>query len=301
MHLVREGGKILFCLLMLVFAGCPVKKEVKKVAPPVSTGALAAQNWQFAASEGVKTIWKSAGNTLELVSGSHAVIFNGVPVFLPDPVTVTAGNRWDIPERSAAALLKPLLEKRTLSIRTIVIDPGHGGHDSGALSIHGEKEKNLNLRLAQSVAAELKKAGFKVIMTRESDKFVTLDRRPQIAAEVKADLFISIHHNSSANPKSAGLEIFVLEPRNGDEEKAAASSVFTAFMLQKELAFLNGVPGRGVKCARFKVLRLSRTPALLIEAGFLNNPVESAYLPTAYYRKKFAVQLAETLASANGS
>ena len=197
--------------------------------------------------------------------------------------------------RSADTILKPLLEKRNFSIRKIIIDPGHGGNDPGVISPHGVSEKHLNLLLAQSVANELKKSGFEVTLTREKDVFIPLDKRVEDLDKNKFDLFISIHHNSSARPTASGLEIFLPEPQDENSCKRVSQTAYLAFALHKKLAPLNYFPGRGVKLARFKVLRLAKVPALLIEVGFLNHPMESAYLATAYFRKNFAAALTQEI------
>ena len=233
--------------------------------------------------------------TISLFKEKKGIVFNGTPVYLPDPVKVSEKNIWEISERSAAAILRPLLEKKRFPIRRILIDPGHGGNDSGVISIHGAAEKHLNLLLAQTIANELKKSGFEVFLTREKDIFIPLDKRVENIAKDKVDLFISIHHNSAPNPKASGLEIFLLDPQGENENQPVSQTVFLALSLHDKLAPLNYFPGRGVKLARFKVLRLAKSPAMLIEAGFLNHPVESAYMATAHFRKKFAVTLAQEI------
>lgn len=292
MHSVKRVFLLLTAVLFAA-AGC----SPQKIMPPepVQGEVLKSLGLNISASGEKRLTIQQNTTTISLFKEKKGIVFNGTPVYLPDPVKVSENNIWEISERSAAAILRPLLEKKRFPIRRILIDPGHGGNDSGVISIHGAAEKHLNLLLAQTIANELKKSGFEVFLTREKDIFIPLDKRVENIAKDKVDLFISIHHNSAPNPKASGLEIFLLDPQGENENQPVSQTVFLALSLHDKLAPLNHFPGRGVKLARFKVLRLAKSPAMLIEAGFLNHPVESAYMATAHFRKKFAVTLAQEI------
>ena len=292
MHSVKKSFLFLLAALFAA-AGC----SQQKILPPepVQGEILKSLGLNILASGEKRLTIQQDMTKISLFKEKKGVDFNGVAVYLPDPVKVSDKNVWEISERSADTILKPLLEKRNFSIRKIIIDPGHGGNDPGVISPHGVSEKHLNLLLAQSVANELKKSGFEVALTREKDVFIPLDKRVEDLDKNKFDLFISIHHNSSARTTASGLEIFLPEPQDENSCKRVSQTAYLAFALHKKLAPLNYFPGRGVKLARFKVLRLAKVPALLIEVGFLNHPMESAYLATAYFRKNFAAALTQEI------
>ena len=292
----------------------PVKKAVPAKKPAAQTKSTTLKTYTINknsyvdlndAAKYYKAKLTVSGKSLRLSSKSCNIAFevgkrsgsiNGTAVtfsFAP----VKSGNRHYISLIDFTKTLIPALSAKLpqRKLMKIMIDPGHGGNDSGVISIHGAAEKHLNLLLAQTIANELKKSGFEVFLTREKDIFIPLDKRVENIAKDKVDLFISIHHNSAPNPKASGLEIFLLDPQGENENQPVSQTVFLALSLHDKLAPLNYFPGRGVKLARFKVLRLAKSPAMLIEAGFLNHPVESAYMATAHFRKKFAVTLAQEI------
>lgn len=226
---------------------------------------------------------------------SSVAMVNGVPVQLPAPATCDKGRNWDLPENALRRVLMPLLDSSPHPIRVILVDPGHGGHDRGSAAANGTTEKELNLALAQELASALRAAGFVVHMTRENDVFIPLDRR---ASAAPADLFISVHHNSAANTAASGMETFVLRAETPSEQTGTGAALHLAFLIQKERGRVPGLPDRGVRFARFKVLRLATpTPAVLIEAGFLSNPVEAARCADREHRRLLAAAIARAVVS----
>ena len=294
MHTLRA----LICLLIIAAAGCfPPREKVVPPPPPVQGDILKSLGLNIQLERSNELVLNNGKDSVSLFKESTGIKFNGTYVYLPDPVTVSPENRWEISATSAKMLFEPLLERRKFPVSVIVIDPGHGGHDAGAVSVHGSAEKNLNLLLATNVASELRKKGFKVFMTRDKDKFISLAERPAAAEKFKADLFISIHHNAAVSTAAAGFEIFLPAPRSEKDIARAAQGADLALILYNKLAPINVFQGRGVKNADFKVLRLAPCPALLIEAGFLSHPVESAYMGTNHFRKSFAAALADGIAT----
>lgn len=169
--------------------------------------------------------------------------------------------------------------------RLIVIDAGHGGKDSGAVSITGRKEKDFNLILSKKFNAELKKLGYNTIMTRDDDTFIDLYERPRIANENYADLFISIHANSTGSNNSAinGVEM-LYAPRGTSQVKEGDQYPFAKLMLD-EVVKATGAHNRGVvQRPRLVVLRETKMPAVLVEAGFLSNAKEEKLLFTESYQ-----------------
>lgn len=152
----------------------------------------------------------------------------------------------------------------------IVIDPGHGGKDPGAIS-NGLKEKDINLKISKALKEELLRDGFTVKLTREDDRFLSLKERSDIGNSFKGDLFISIHCNSSLNTDASGTEVFIYNLKNR-ETKALGERI--ALEISKSLNLKN----RGVKEGNFAVLRCTKMKAVLIETAFLSNREDSKKL-----------------------
>lgn len=167
-------------------------------------------------------------------------------------------------------------------VRTVVIDAGHGGHDVGA---HKGLvfEKHLNLDTARRVERELKKRGYRTVMTRSKDVFIPLLTRAKIGNKYRDSVFVSIHYNHTWKTAVTGLETYYYS-YSGYQ---LASKVQT-HMLKK----LKGV-NRGVKRARFSVLRNTKYPSILVEGGFISNTTERKKLMQAWYRQAVAESVAE--------
>jgi N-acetylmuramoyl-L-alanine amidase len=212
-----------------------------------------------------------------------------------------------------------------LKIGRIVIDPGHGGHDQGTEGVSGLLEKDLVLDVARRVGKLVEeKMGAEVIYTRTDDTFIPLESRTALANEKKADLFLSIHANSSPVPRIAGVETYYLNLTTARDaldvasrenassqksifelqdliqkitmrDKAEESREFASRVQGSLYAFsLRNFPGtknRGVKKAPFVVLIGAHMPSILAEIGFLSNPREEALLKKADYRQRLAEAL----------
>ena len=172
------------------------------------------------------------------------------------------------------------------TIGRVVIDPGHGGKDPGATSVLGTREKDMVLEVARMVAAELTAQGVEVIMTRSDDRFIELEDRPAIAARVRADLFVSIHADAAANRLAAGFTAYV------DNSPSKGSLAAANAILRRMCDNCSPTPSRGVKNASYRVLVGSRTPAVLIELGFLTNRAEAALLGSPGYQRSAAHAIA---------
>lgn len=165
-------------------------------------------------------------------------------------------------------------------IGRVVLDPGHGGKDPGAISTMGYYEKDLVLGVAKMVAAELTARGVEVIMTRTDDRFIELENRPAVAARTRSDLFVSIHADAAENRSATGFTAYV--SRTPSRKSLAAANAILRRMCD------NCSPSRGVKNASYRVLVHSKTPAVLVELGFLSNRAEAARLGTAAYQRTVA-------------
>ncbi|MCX6627551.1 MAG: N-acetylmuramoyl-L-alanine amidase, partial [Candidatus Solibacter sp.] len=212
-----------------------------------------------------------------------------------------------------------------LKVGRIAIDPGHGGHDQGTQSPHGVIEKELVLDVAQRVGKLIEeRMNAEVIYTRSDDTFISLEGRTAIANQNKADLFLSIHANSSSIPRIGGMETFYLNFTDSRDaldvaSRENASSQKSIFELQdiihkitlhekldesREFAGrlqaalfsfssrnLPGQKNRGVKKAPFVVLIGANMPSVLAEIGFLSNPREENLLKKSDYRQRLAESL----------
>jgi N-acetylmuramoyl-L-alanine amidase len=189
-------------------------------------------------------------------------------------------------------------------VETVVLDPGHGGHDKGQVSRYGA-EKDFALDTARKLRPLLQAKGLRVIMTREGDYFVPLEVRAQIANSARNSIFVSIHFNGSGDdPNATGFEIFSFTPRGAPSTSDSAISS-NAYNMQPGSAvdaqstalsaciyhsLLGHIPeyDRGIKRARFAVLRLTRVPAVLVEGGFLTERGESKLISDKDWRAKLA-------------
>lgn len=163
-----------------------------------------------------------------------------------------------------------------LSGKTIVIDPGHGGKDSGARGNHeGVLEKDLTLKTAKTLTGKLQDAGAHVVLTRNRDPFISLGDRVQIAEKVQADAFISLHYNASLDASAAGIASYYYK-RQKDRPLAGA--------IQKGLSTKTDRRDRGTHYADYHVLRENSQPATLLELGFLSNAAEEDVVQTSSYK-----------------
>ena len=183
----------------------------------------------------------------------------------------------------------------TAADKVIVIDPGHGGSDNGAIGSHGLKEKDVALSVALKTEKILNAQGMKVVMTRHTDIDVSspsASNSVELQARVdktppQADIFISIHCNAFTNPNSHGMETFY----NG----ANSGGFKLAKLLNEELEKHGKLFNRGVKAANFYVIKRAKCPASLIELGFITNPTEEELLADDHYQNILAGAIANAV------
>jgi N-acetylmuramoyl-L-alanine amidase len=246
-------------------------------------------------------------NDLVLTIDSREMLLNGVRNWLSFPVFVHNGNAL-VSRIDLAKTLEPQLRPNMIGnlgrVQTIVLDPGHGGFDKGAVSSYGY-EKDYALDVARQLRPLLQARGFRVVLTRESDVFVPLEVRAHMANETKDSVFVSLHFNATDHdPAATGFEIYSLTPRgapstyddnltlasvniqNGTGEDAA--SIELSSCIYHSLVGQVGEFDRGIKRARFAVLRLTKVPAVLVEGGFLTERGESRLIANSEWRKKLA-------------
>lgn len=268
--------------------------------------------------------WLERDRTLELDGRGARLVFNvdsrsdarkaqlnGVQVWLAFPVLYQNGIPW-ISQTDLAQTIGPILGPPSnppgIKVRTICIDPGHGGNDPG-YQVGSNDEKKYTMLLAQEVRGELKAAGFNVVLTRTTDVKIPLEERPAIAHRAGADLFISLHFNASETARNEvrGTEIFCCTPAGAPSTNAGGEgdkrwvegnrrdekNVVLAYKMQQSYTRNLGVEDRGVKRARFEVLREATMPAILIEGGFMSHPAEGKKIYDPAYRKQMAHAIVE--------
>ncbi len=219
--------------------------------------------------------------------------------------------------------IKPIRRR----IETIVVDAGHGGKDPGAIGAHGTKEKDIALAIAKKLKKVLEKRGFKVILTRSSDRCLTLEERTEIANNADADLFISIHCNWNRKSIVGGTEVYFLSTAKTTWERAVAMRENASFVryngkgkrlnpldavlldmaqaeflqesedlagfIQHGIVSRTGLLNRGVKQAGFYVLYKVFMPAVLVETAFISNPAEERKLKNSEFQWRIARGIAD--------
>lgn len=233
---------------------------------------------------------------------------------------------------SSAAHSTPAAASNSKAKKVIVLDPGHGGKDPGAIGYSGVYEKNITLAMAKELKAILDKEGrYKVYLTRSTDIFIPLRDRVKIARKYDADLFLSIHADSAVNRSARGLSVYTLSETASDKEAEALaerenkadviagldllehskevsdilinlaqretmnrSSEFAGFMVQEMRSSVQLVDNTH-RFAGFAVLKAPDVPSVLLEMGYLSNRTEERQLKQASYRKKLATSTSKAI------
>ena len=251
-----------------------------------------------------------AGVSLYAEYSREFILVDGVKVMLDDAVGSQRGH-LTVSRRDYDKVFVPLFwDLPKDPVRRIVLDPGHGGKDTGKVSgPYKYTEKAATLDTAARLKILLEKQGFEVVFTRTKDVFVDLDDRPALAANAKADLFISLHYNAgpAGDSSSDGIETYCLTPAGQKSTNAGKAKSTTGvepgnrfdtanmalgWGIQRRLVKSTGADDRGVRRARFAVLRTLTCPGVLIEGGFMSSRKEGALIADAAYRQKIAEAVA---------
>jgi N-acetylmuramoyl-L-alanine amidase len=293
---------------------------------PVAAAVIGGQNYvslaDWAHANGFGGYTRNHGGEVVMTNRTARLIFdvnsataeiNGVEVRLSYPIANTK-NGPCISALDIDTTIRPLVfapKPLNRRIKTICLDPGHGGNDTGNRVGHGffaHNEKTYTLALALELGSQLRGLGFNVVFTRTKDERVELPVRPAIANRNGADLFVSLHFNASpADPKEvSGPETYCITPVGASSSNAQGEgadhgavvanrledkSLLLAYQIQKSLVNNLGVPDREVRRARFAVLRDAEMPAILIEGGYMTHPVEGRKIFDAKYRKQMATAI----------
>jgi len=257
-------------------------------------------------STGKTVVLNNGRNQLQLTLNSREAIVNGVRNWLSFPV-IAQDDKFLVSRIDLAKTIEPQLRPQMIQgkgkVQTVVLDAGHGGFDKGARSSFGS-EKEYALDVARQLRPLLQAKGFKVIMTRENDVFLPLQLRAHIANQTRDSIFVSIHFNATSNRDATGFEIFSLTPRGApstaDDALALsfvnmqAGSPVDAQSFELSVAVFHSMLGhipefdRGIKRARFAVLRHTKIPAILVEGGFLSERNDSKSVASPAWRADLA-------------
>ncbi len=256
----------------------------------------------------------------------------------PEPVPTNAGDGVAEPVVRTAATGGPVgapgtapAAPRARGDWRIVVDAGHGGRDPGSIGKDGTREKEVTLKVARALAERLEKDGVEVVLTRGGDQFIALGERTRIANREEADLFVSIHANSSESRSAEGFETYFLSAAKSEDARRVAKmensairyespeidpasldelnfilldlaqneylreSSALAETIQEELERRLSLESRGVKQAGFFVLNGAYMPAVLFEMAFISNPREETLLNDSAFRSRLVDGLAESL------
>jgi len=242
------------------------------------------------------------------------------------PKEIALKRWWDVRvRRQPLGMPKLPFRKGQFVIRKIVLDPGHGGHDHGARA-WGVREKNVNLQIAKKIRDRLIANGIHVFMTRTTDRFIKLSNRARLTNRSDADLFISIHANAAHSRQPYGFEVYYLSEALDDKARAVQmlenasiqyednvifpnkntrdptvwdlvltqnrrESAELAKIISKHVRTSRLTFSRGVKTARFHVLKWTDKPAILVETGFITNRKEARRLSNSRYQDRLATQI----------
>ena len=296
-------------------------------SPPEVAAGSASRSAKEEDPPGIKVITDEDGNNSAPRPASSAAAALPPSVKRPAHVVIReGGEKVEAREaRPTASGDRSLIRALGLKIGKIVIDPGHGGHDTGTIGPHGLEEKDLVLDVALRLGNLLQqRLGADVVYTRHDDTFVPLETRTAIANQARADLFISVHANSSHNPEARGVETYYLNfTTSRDALEVAArenavsdQSVYQLQQLVKTIALQEkieesrefaadvqhalysglapqspGLQNRGVKKAPFVVLIGAKMPSILAEISFVSNPRDERKLRSPAYRERIAQAL----------
>lgn len=321
MRRVLRSWGLWLCLLCAVFGAAHAASPTEVDKKRQTLGTFAERHGlSLTALNGDGARLTGTGHEIEFSPGKRELKFDGLRFFLCWPVE-GGGRRpkdFSITDIDAVRLLAPVLTQQvdsgTRRPKHIILDPGHGGNDSGGVGLTGLQEKRLTLDLALRLKAILEALGHRVSLTRAEDVFVALPDRPALANKLGGDLFVSLHFNVAGNPAVRGTETYVLTPRyapsTGDAPKDVdgtpdprrveafsgnlhdRANALLGFLMHKRLLGELKMPDRGMKRARFAVLRDLDMPGVLVEGAYVSNAEDAQLLADPAWLDKLATAIA---------
>ncbi|WP_162247693.1 N-acetylmuramoyl-L-alanine amidase [Lysobacter sp. Root494] len=314
-ELAARGEVKAFDSLQKTAAASPPQPSSSVAAP---FGGVASST--ISASEPSKALVSSTGVPARIATGVPTPM-KAVPTDPPATASITSA-----PQGDAVKTMKDLMRSRGMRPLVIAIDAGHGGQDPGATGQSGKREKDVTLAIARELARQINATpGLKAYLTRDTDVFIPLNRRAQLARQAKADMFVSIHADAAENRGANGSSVYVLSLKGASSQRARwladkenASDLIGGVRLEKTSGtlasvlidltqsgqmkasedaathVLNGLSRIGrnhkphIERANFAVLRTSDMPAMLVETAFISNPDEERRLTDPDYQRQLA-------------
>jgi N-acetylmuramoyl-L-alanine amidase len=308
------GFLLLGCLIGPVAISAQVSLDRLRTARLHGLDYIDASTW--ATSCQMKVVRQAGGEELLLTNrwarlhlkiNSRKAEINGIVVWLSYPVTSLHSAGY-ISKIDLAKIILPVLfpakTKPPQRVRVIALDPGHGGKDPG--NLEGSKyEKHYNLLLAREIRGLLARHGIRVVMTRDRDTFVSLERRPAMAREKRANVFVSLHFNAASRPHNGvrGVEVYCVTPAGArstadhgegiPEGRCAGNrqderNILLAYQVQKSMIRSLGMEDLGIRRARWMVLRHADMPAILLECGYMTDSQDARRIYSESQRKQMA-------------
>lgn len=308
-----------FLWMLLAAAGYTTGRAYSQTKSPWQTTKI--EGRQYAAISSLKNFYRFAsikqkGNSVLLENrktivkftiGGNECLMNNVKFILSNSVESLDGKAYvshiDL-VKLIDPVLRPMFIRNAGDFRTVILDPGHGGNDPGATNSLGTEAK-YNLKVAGLAKGLLQSKGYKVVMSRSNDRFISLQERVNLANAIRENaIFISIHFNSGRS-QARGIETFTLSPpgvshygsawkpsdeaaRIGNHQDSANIALATALHGSVLRRLGKNTFDRGIKRARFSVLSGVRHPAILFEGGFMTHPREARLIDNADYQKAVA-------------
>lgn len=246
------------------------------------------------------------GRTIRGKAGSREIWINNVKYILCFDV-LSKGGTLLISAMDVTKIIEPVMRpgkiKNATAVRTVILDAGHGGHDGGARGPLGS-EKEATLDVVLRAKRLLEENGYNVRMTRMTDVFIPLEKRPAMANKYPNAIFVSVHFNKSNQVGGTGIETYALAPRgvpSMDEESLRysdfkqypghardAENIALATSMHSSMLRHLRLFDRGIKRARFVVIRDVQIPGVLLEGGFMNHPADSRQIASTEFRNAFA-------------
>ncbi len=262
------------------------------------------------AKQGDDRIFKHPTLIMTWRVGSESIYVNNIKFCLSFPIVENGGMAM-LSTVDLAKLVDPVVRpsyiRKPIEFDTVVIDAGHGAHDSGAKGPYG-REKDYTLDTSLRLEKALQARGFKTVMTRREDVFLTLGQRVEVANRQRNAIFISIHYNSSGAKTSNGIETYALAPQGTRSTNGGSpwnSSLTGNISDAENIALATAVHAhvisdiktvdRGIKRARFNVLRGINKPGILFEGGFVTNPTEAKLINDPAHRERLANSIADAV------
>lgn len=259
------------------------------------------------------SVWlRSRAIIMKGAVGSQDLLINNIKFILSYPLLELNGKAL-LSRLDLCKLIDPVLRPSYIGkgsdFDTVIIDPGHGGHDSGAKGVYGY-EKDFALKLAFTLKADLEKRGLKVVLTRAKDEFITLGGRVAFANKVPNSIYVSLHFNSAAS-SATGIETYALSPQGAASDYGARDVDSYAFQGNQRdsenIALATAVHAtvvhhfklvdRGVKRARWYVLKGLQRPGILFEGGFVTSPVDCRLIAAENYRAELAHTIGDAISN----